>query len=184
MVYDLFEGSDLRRGPDKAVLFQEMTGKTLFVGLGTGLDIRRFPNEQEIIAIDISDKMLKKAETHRRRYRGRLSLVRADALELCFPDASFDTVVTSCTMCSVPDPIRALREVRRVLHPDGQLLMFEHVRSRNPAIGWVLDLMTLCTRLLGTEMNRDTLGNLVKAGFRITRVESVYLDIRLSIHAV
>src|SRR5581483_11141446 len=92
---------------------------------------------------------------------------------------SFDTVITSCTMCSVPEPVRALRELRRVLRPDGLLLMFEHVRSRNPLLG----LMTVLTRRTGTEMNRDTVGNAVEAGFRITQVESVFLDIILSMRA-
>lgn len=103
---------------------------------------------------------------------------------LCFPDSSFDSVITSCTLCSVPDPIRALRELCRVLRPDGRLFMFEHMRSRNPILGLVLDLMTLVTRRSGTAMNRDTVSHVMTAGFRITGIESVFLDIILSIRAV
>jgi SAM-dependent methyltransferase len=183
-LYDVCEASDLRRGPHKAALFRDMVGRVLFVAVGTGVDIRHFPLSREIIAIDISEEMLRRARIRQESYRGILSLVQTDALSLCFPDASFDTVVTSCTMCSVPDPIRALRELRRVLRPGGQLLMFEHVRSRNPILGLALDLMTLVTRRGGTEMNRDTLGNAMTAGFRITRVESVFLDIILSVRGV
>lgn len=105
-----------------------------------------------------------------------------DAAHLGFADASFDTAVTSCTMCSVPDPVRALQELYRVLRPGGSLLMFEHVRSRNPVFGLALDLMTLWTRWSGTEMNRDTVQNAVAAGFRIMSIESAYLDIVLAIH--
>jgi ubiquinone/menaquinone biosynthesis C-methylase UbiE len=181
--YDLFEGSDLRRGPAKAALFRDMIGRVLFVAVGTGIDIRHFPPGREIVAIDISEAMLRKAEPRRRKYNGSMQFVRADALNLCFPDASFDTVVTSCTMCSVPDPRLAIGELYRVMRSGGQLLMFEHVRSRNPILGLVLDLMTLSTRRGGTEMNRDTLANVAKAGFRITQVDSVFLDIILSIHA-
>jgi len=183
-LYDVCEASDLRRGPHKAALFRDMVGRVLFVAVGTGVDIRHFPPDREIIAIDISEEMLRRAEARRKSYRGVLSLVQTDALSLCFPDASFDTVATSCTMCSVPDPLRALRELHRVLRPGGQLLMFEHMRSRNPILGLALDLMTLVTRRGGTEMNRDTLGNARTAGFRITRIESVFLDIILSIHGV
>ncbi len=104
-----------------------------------------------------------------------------DAAHLGFADASFDTAVTSCTMCSVPDPVRALQELCRVLRPGGSLLMFEHVRSRNPVLGLVLDWMTLWTRWSGTEMNRDTVQNVAQAGFRIMSIESVYLDIILAI---
>ena len=62
--------------------------------------------------------------------------------------------------------------------------MFEHMRSRNAVLGLALDAMTWFTRRSGTDMNRDTLGNLNAAGFHITRIESVFLDIILSVHAV
>ena len=183
-LYDLCEASELRRGKHKAALFRHMAGRVLFVAVGTGVDIKHFPPGRDIVAIDISEEMLRRAEARHGDYRGVLSLVCMDATQLSFPDASFDTVATSCTMCSVPDPIRAFREFHRVLRPGGRLLMFEHVRSRNPVLGLALDLMTLWTRRGGTEMNRDTLGNAVAAGFHITRVESVYLDIILAVQAV
>lgn len=182
--YDVCEGSQLRRGPHKAALFEGMSGRVLFEAIGTGVDIQHFPPGREIVAIDISDEMLLRARPRVERYRGRLDLVRMDAQELAFADDSFDTAVTSCTMCSVPDPLRALREIRRVLRPGGQLLMFEHVRSRNRVLGLVLDLMTLWTRLSGTEMSRDTLRNVELAGFDIGSVQSVYLDIIIAIRAV
>ena len=183
-LYDLFEGSQLRRAPARAKLFHEMVGRALLVAIGTGIDIRHFPAEHQIAAIDISEGMLRRAEARRKSYRGWLHLVQADAGSLCFPDASFDTVITSCTLCSVADPNGVLRELHRVLRPGGRLLMFEHVRSRNLILGLILDLMTLITRRTGTYMNRDTLGNVVMAGFRITDVESVFLDIILSVRAV
>ena len=183
-LYDVCEASDYRRGLQKAALFGEMRGRVLFAAVGTGLDIKHFPPGLSIAAIDISDKMLRKAEKRTRQYNGHLELCLADAQNLLFPDASFDTVVTSCTMCSVPDPVRAFREFHRVLRPGGRLLMFEHVRSRNPILGFTLDLMTLWTRLWGTEMNRDTLANAGKAGFVITHIESVYLDIILAVRAL
>ncbi len=161
-----------------------MAARVLFVAIGTGIELRHLPPGREVVAIDISRSMLRRASARRRSYRGTLNLVRADALRLCFPDESFDTVVTSCTMCSVPDPVRALREFHRVLRSGGELLMFEHVRSASLILRLALDLMTVWTRLLGTEMNRDTVGNALAAGFRITRIENVYLDIILSIHAV
>lgn len=182
--YDMFEGSDLRRGPAKAALFRAMAGRVLFVAVGTGLDVKHFPPDREIIAIDISDEMLRRAAPRCQCYAGNLRLVQADALNLCFPDDSFDTVVTSCTMCSVPNPRRALEELYRVLRPGGQLLMFEHMQSRNWVLSLVLDLMTLFTRRKGTEMNRHTLDYVIAAGFHITQIECVFLDIILSIHGV
>ncbi|MBI1827278.1 MAG: class I SAM-dependent methyltransferase [Planctomycetes bacterium] len=183
-LYDVCEASDFRRGPQKTRLFREMRGRVLFVGVGTGIDIKHFPPGHSIAAIDISDKMLRKAEKRAAQYCGNLVLCRADAQNLKFPSASFDTVVTSCTMCSVPDPFRAFREFHRILRPGGRLLMFEHVRSRNPLLAIALDLMTLWTRLSGTEMNRDTLATARAAGFEIIRIETVYLDIILAVHAL
>ncbi len=182
--YDLCEGSDLRRGPHKAALFEDMVGRTLFLAIGTGIDVRHFPPGRSVTAIDISEAMLSKAVPRARRYGGSLALAQADALSLCFSDGVFDTVVTSCTLCSVPEPAQALRELHRVLRLGGRLLMFEHVRSRQTLLGLALDAMTLVTRRGGTEMNRDTLASVRTAGFRITGVESVFLDIILSIRAV
>ena len=179
--YDVCEGSDLRRGPAKAELFRHMRGRVLFVAVGTGLDIKRFPPGLEIVGIDISGAMLRRAQARTHLYPGKMRLLRTDAERLPITDASFDSVVTSCTMCSVPDPVGVLHELHRVLRPGGSLLMFEHVRSRNPIFGLALDFMTLWTRMSGTEMNRNTVENAITAGFRVTDVESVYLDIVLAI---
>lgn len=183
-LYDVCEGSQLRRGSAKARLFSEMRGRVLFAAVGTGVDITRFPHNQRIVGIDISAEMLRRAEDRRQAYPGELAFVRGDLERLAFGDASFDTIVSSCTMCSVPHPANALRELFRVLRPGGRLLMFEHVRSRSWSLGLALDVMTLWTRLLGTKMNRDTVANVRTAGFEIVKIESVYLDIILSIHAI
>ncbi len=183
-LYDVCEGSQLRRGARKESLFREMNGRVLFVAVGTGIDVSRFPPGHHIVGIDFSHEMLRRAERRRRAYAGELVFVRADAERLCFAEASFDTVVSSCTLCSVALPGRALPEMYRVLRPGGRLLMFEHVRSRCWPLGLALDLMTLWTRPLGTEMNRDTVAHLSAAGFKIISIESVYLDIILSIRAI
>lgn len=183
-LYDFCEGSRLRRGATKAELFREMDGKVLFVAVGTGTDIRHFPEGRNILAIDISDKMLAKAAQRAKSYSGNLVLAKADVQHLHLPDAYFDTVTTSCTMCSVPQPAMALRELCRVLKPGGRLLMFEHVRSRNRLLGFTLDCMTLWTRLFGTAMNRETVANVLAAGFQISGIRSVYLDIILAIRAM
>ncbi len=182
-LYDFREASALRRGPAKVSLFSAMRGRTLFVATGTGTDFPCFPAGADVTAIDINDAMLRRADARRAVLARRIRLVRADAHVLPFADGSFDTVTTSCTLCSVPRPILALSELRRVLRDDGVLLMFEHVRSRQRLLAWTLDLMTLWSRRGGSEMNRDTLANAAIAGFRVTRIDSAYLDIILAVHA-
>ncbi|HLH32823.1 MAG TPA: class I SAM-dependent methyltransferase [Terriglobia bacterium] len=182
--YDLFEASDLRRGPHKEGLFRRIRGETLFVGVGTGIDIKHLPVGPDIIAVDNSSAMIAKSRARVENFSGRLSLVQGDAESLSFPNEAFDTVVTSCTMCSVPRPHQAFREFYRVLKPGGQLLMFEHVRSANPVLGLILDLMSIITRRRGTEMNRDTMRTASEAGFLLFNVQPVFLDIIIAAVAV
>jgi len=182
---DLFAwGDDQRLGPHKRRLFRKIRGATLMVAAGTGNDFKFFPPGQHIIAIDISPQMLERAAQKAATYQGTLELRVLDVCALPFADASFDTVVTVCTFCSVPRPVVGLRELYRVLKPGGQLLMFEHVRSKIGPFGIFLDLMTPLSRRVGPDLNRDTVGNVQKAGFRLRREENVYLDIIKIIEAV
>jgi len=177
-------GDDHRLGPHKRRLFAKMHGAILMVAAGTGNDFRFFPTGQSILAIDISPRMLERAEKKAAQYQGKIELRQMDVCQLQLPDSSFDSVVTVCTFCSVPEPVVGLRELYRVLKPGGYILMFEHVRSRIGPLGIFLDLMTPLSRRVGPDLNRDTVGNVQKAGFRIRREENVYLDIVKSIEGV
>lgn len=181
-LYDVFEGSDLRRGAGKSNLFRRAHGRTLLITAGTGLDFKHLP-AMRVVAIDFSPAMLARARRRTNRSAAQLSLVAADAMCLPFAAASFDTVVTSCSLCSIAWPDAALNEISRVLAPGGTLLLFEHVRSRQPLLACTLDLMTLWTRKGGTAMNRDTLGAVKTSGFHIDSVSSVFLDIILAVEA-
>jgi ubiquinone/menaquinone biosynthesis C-methylase UbiE len=165
-------GDDHRLGPHKRRLFGKIRGATLMVAAGTGNDFKFFPPGQQIVAIDISPKMLERAAKKAAAYPGTIELRVMDVCELPFPDANF------------PKPVAGLRELYRVLKPGGQLLMFEHVRSKISPFGILLDLMTPLSRRLGPDLNRDTVGNVQKADFRIRREENVYLDIVKIIEAV
>jgi ubiquinone/menaquinone biosynthesis C-methylase UbiE len=154
-----------------------MDGKVLFVAAGTGQDIPFFPPGRDIVGIDISPRMLDKAASRAARYAGRLELRVMDVHALDFPDHSFDQVVTSCTFCSVPNPVAALRALRRVLKAGGLLYMFEHTGSRIFPFNLMLNVMTPLWKPIGPEMNRDTVANVEKAGFEIQQVKHVYLDV-------
>lgn len=175
--FDRFNaGVERRYGKYKRGLFAKSRGKTMLVAAGTGLDFVFFPPGLDITAIDFSPRMVEKAKEKAVRYDGSLNVVQADVQNLYFEENSFDTVVTSCTFCSVPEPVKGLKELHRVLKPDGQLLMFEHVRPGNFLLGAMMDVVTPVARLFGPELNRRTADNVRKAGFRITREFNIYLD--------
>jgi len=175
--FDLMNrGIELRYGEKKREWFSRSYGRTLLVAVGTGLDLEYFRSGQQVVAIDISEKMLGKAQEKEASCKAAVELVRADVQMLGFSDSSFDSAVTSCTFCSVPDPVQGLKEIRRVMKPGGTLLMFEHVRSDIFWMGPMMDLMTGLSRKFGPDLNRRTRENIRKAGFRLTREVNVYLD--------
>lgn len=185
LTYDLMTfGEDRRQGGEKRRLFAKISGRTLLVSVGTGNDLKYLPPDRDVVAIDISPRMMDRARTKARRTGGGVGLVLSDVERLAFADRSFDTVLAVCTFCSVPHPLDGLQEVYRVLKPGGRLLMFEHVRSKIGPFALVLDFMTFLTRQFGPDLNRDTVGNVLQAGFRLEREENVYLDIVKTIEAV
>ena len=177
--YDLMNGfgSERRWEPWKRRLFSEMQGNVLFLAIGTGQDIQFFPPGQHITAIDISERMLDQARPRAEGYDGDLTLRHLDVHDLDYPDATFDQVFTSCTFCSVPNPVGGLHALTRVLKPGGTIGMFEHTGSRFFPFSLMLDLMTPLIRRLGPELNRDTSENVRRAGFADVVVEPVYLDV-------
>jgi ubiquinone/menaquinone biosynthesis C-methylase UbiE len=176
--YDLLAwGPERRWAPYKRNLFARMHGRVLFAAVGTGQDIPFFPPGQDIVGIDISPRMLARARARAVQYAGSLELRLMDIHALDFPDHSFDQVVTSCTFCSVPDPVAGLVALRRVLKPGGGLYMFEHTGSHVFPFRQMLDVMTPIWRPIGPEMNRDTVANVEKAGFEIRQVDNIYLDV-------
>jgi ubiquinone/menaquinone biosynthesis C-methylase UbiE len=141
-------------------------GRVLDVGCGTGRNLPLLP--PGAVGVDPALDPLRRA--HRRAPAARLVQARAEALP--FRAATFDTVVSGLVFCSVDDPILGLREVRRVLYPDGTLRMLEHVRSERPWRARVQDLIQPAwTRVAGgCRPNRDTERAVEAAGFAIDHV--------------
>ena len=177
-------GEDRRQGGEKRRLFSRILGRTLLVAVGTGNDLKYLPPDCNLVAIDISPRMIARVLVKARRDSANVKLVLTDVQRLAFADQTFDTVLTVCTFCSIPDPLEGLQELFRVLKPGGRLLMFEHVRSKIGPFALILDFMTFLTRKVGPDLNRDTVGNVLQAGFHLQREENVYLDIVKTIEAV
>lgn len=115
-----------------------------------------------------------------------VEVILAGAEELPFADNSFDTAIGTLVLCTIPDPLRALEEIRRVCKPNGQVLLFEHVKVNHPVLGRIQDWLTPVWKRLcdGCHLNRKTLGSVNQTGFRVTNIERHYKDIFLVIEAV
>lgn len=156
-------------------LWSQVDGnRILEVGVGTGKNILYYPMGVQITAVDLSDKMLERAQRRVQELDIEADLCLMDAQRLAFPDAAFDAAVGAFVFCSVPDPVLGLRELGRVVKPGGQILLLEHVRVNKPVVGPLMDLLDpLALRLMGPHINRRTAKNVEKAGLEIERVEEL-----------
>lgn len=153
--------------------------KLLEVGVGTGKNLVYYPESLDVTGIDFSVKMLEKAK-EKTKDLNHIKLIKMDAQNMAFNDNTFDTVVTSCVFCSVPDPVAGLKEIRRVCKNDGKIIMLEHMRSENKVIGKFMDIINFIPlHIWGANINRKTLKNLRKAGFVEEDIEyqNVWTDI-------
>jgi ubiquinone/menaquinone biosynthesis C-methylase UbiE len=160
-------------------LLTEAEGNVLEVGIGTGRNIPYYPEEVDVTGIDFSENMVEIA----RRKAGQhpnVQVVLMDAEQMDFDANQFDTVITSCVFCSVPDPVRGLKEIRRVCKNGGKILMLEHVRSEKKVVGELMDVFNFIPlHLYGANINRRTYKNLLKAGFNPQHisVKNLWFDI-------
>ena len=146
----------------------------LELGVGTGKNMPYYPSGVRLTAIDLSPRMLERARRRAAAYGLEVDLQIGDAQALAFPDHCFDEVVATFVFCSVPDPVQGLREARRVLRPGGRLHLIEHVRAPNRAAGWLMDRLNPVTvRLTGANINRDTVGNVRRAGLEVESVRNI-----------
>ncbi len=152
--------------------------RALEVGVGTGKNLPYYPREIEITAIDFSPGMLKRARKKASTEDVGVALLEMDVQQLDFPDNYFDTVFATFVFCSVPDPVAGLKELKRVCKPEGKLLLLEHMRPGNVILGFVFDVLNpFVVRMMGANINRRTLENILKAGWKIRVKEKLSSDI-------
>jgi len=166
-------------------ILRQAEGDILEVGVGTGSSLKDYPPGKHITAVDISREMLRRAREKAKNYDGDVKLRREDVQSLPFKDETFDTVFTSWVFCSVTDPIKGLTEVHRVLRKGGQLLMLEHVKSNGKKLGYIMDRLNPLVARYGVDnINRDTVENLRRAGFKAFEEKNLVYDVVKAIVAV
>ncbi len=144
----------------------------LEVGVGTGKNFEFYPIEAQLTAIDFSEKMLKQALHNKHRKGVTVALDLMDIQSLAFADNSFDTVIGSFVFCSVPLPVKGLKELYRVCRPGGQLLLLEHVISSNTFIAKLMNIINpVILTLIGANINRNTVKNVKACGFSSVRID-------------
>lgn len=159
-------------------------GRVLELGVGTGKNIPYYPEGTDVVAIDISDEMLAKARERAASVGSDVTLERADAQALPYPDDSFDAVVGTFVFCSIPSPELALAEAERVLRPGGQLLLLEHVLSKKPILRTLMRWFDpIPYWIWGAHIDRDTVATVERVGFADVRTQPRSLDFVVEIGA-
>jgi phosphatidylethanolamine/phosphatidyl-N-methylethanolamine N-methyltransferase len=179
--YDLMEGfiEEARFKQWRPLLWSKVEGtRILEVGVGTGKNFPYYPAGAEITAIDFSDKMLERAKVKAISRDVNLHLQQMDVQSLEFQDNTFDTMIASCVFCSVPNPLRGLMEIERVCKPGGKVLLLEHVLSANRILAMFMNLANpLTVRMMGPNINRRTVENVMKSGLIVENVTDLWLGI-------
>lgn len=159
-------------------LFSKATGNVLDVGCGYGINLRYLTQATHITGIDFSPVMIEKARETARSSKVPVEVRLGDAEALDFPDDSFDTVISSLSICSFYDPIKALKEMWRVCKPDGQILLIEHGRSSWQWLGRYQD-NTVHQQIEqgGCRWNQEPQDLIKEAGLRILNADRTLLGI-------
>lgn len=154
-------------------------GRVLEVGIGSGLNLPFYDpaTVTEVWGLDPSPELTRLAADAAERAPFEVAFVSAGAEEMPLDNDSFDTVLLTYTLCTISDVAPALREMARVLRPDGELLFCEHGAAPDAGVRrWQDRLNPLWRRLGGgCQLNRDIPGLIRHGGFEITGMETMYI---------
>ena len=173
--YDrLFDHVDTLGGADhRRRLVGPAAGEVLEIGAGTGRNLPRYCHATRVVALEPGLGMRARAEQAARAAPVAVEILDGTAEDLPFPDASFDTVVASLVLCTVPDLAGALAEARRVLRPGGTLRFYQHVRADDPRLARWQDRLERPWGWLtgGCHPNRDVVAAITTAGLRVVELD-------------
>ena len=159
-------------GDGRARVCGQARGDVLEIAIGTGRNLAFYAADVRLTGIDVSPAMLGLARRRGAALGRAVELRLGDAQALPFDDASFDVVVSTLALCTIPDPGRAAAEARRVLRPGGRFLLLDHVRSPSRAVRLVQRLLDpVLVRFAGDHLLREPVEHLEAAGFEVEHVE-------------
>jgi ubiquinone/menaquinone biosynthesis C-methylase UbiE len=165
-------------GSGREWVCSQAEGEVLEIAVGTGRNLPYYPDGVRLSGVELSPAMLEIARMRARELGREIDLRVGDAQALEFPDESFDSVVCTLSLCTIPDDRAAVAEVRRVLRPGGRFLLLEHVRSPLLPIRTAERLLEpLMLRFEADHLTREPLDHLRAEGFAIERLERSKLGI-------
>lgn len=153
-------------------------GRVLEVGIGSGLNLPFYGSDVEaVIGLDPSSPLLAMAGRQASKAPSPVTMLRGSAEAIPLEDASVDTVLTTWTLCSIPDAHAALAEMRRVLKPAGELVFVEHGRAPDAAVARWQDRLTPLWRPIagGCHLNRPIDALVTDAGFALADIRCGYM---------
>lgn len=165
-------------------LAERARGRVLEVAIGTGLSLPYYPPDVAVSGVELSPEMLAHARERATALGRTVELIEGDAESLPVEDSAYDTVVCALALCTIPEPARAIDEMKRVLVPGGRLLLLDHIGSTWPpvyAVQWLVERFTI--RLAGEHFTRRQLPLVEAAGFDIVETSRVKAGTVERLHA-
>lgn len=154
-------------------LISKIEGRVIEVGAGTGINFEHY-KDIEVVAIEPDKEMIVGARN--KVGNKRIEIVTGDAENLKYEDDSFDSVLITLALCTIPNVEKALMEAKRVCKSEGKLYILEHVRLENRFLGWLQDILTPSWKkfAMGCCLNRDSLKEVEKVGFERVEVKKYF----------
>ncbi|MFD0048940.1 class I SAM-dependent methyltransferase [Actinomycetes bacterium NPDC127524] len=151
-------------------------GSVLEIGSGTGTNFPYYSEDVKVIAIEPSQDMIDRSKKKKDRSAANIQIQKESAETLPFQDGTFDTVVATLVLCTIPDPEQSLKEMKRVCKAGGRILVFEHVKMDNPLLYKIQMRLTPYWKRIcdGCCLDRDTEKTIKEVGFDIVEKKEFY----------
>lgn len=153
-------------------VFQDVEGKVLEVGIGSGLNFSFYNKDVELTGVDFSREMLKIAQNAAKEYPFKATFIQEDVESVKFNENTFDTIVSSATLCAYQNPVIVLNNFQKWCKPEGKILMIEHGISTNKLLAWLQKrLDPLAVNIVGCHQDRNISEIVKKSSLKLIREE-------------